>query len=44
MNEPMNKRLRADLALVLCSLLWGATFVVANNARPAPPSSGRPVY
>ena len=28
----MNKRLRADLALALCSLLWGATFVVVKNA------------
>jgi drug/metabolite transporter (DMT)-like permease len=27
-----SKRLRADLALALCSLLWGATFVVVKNA------------
>ena len=30
MNGPMNKRRRA--ALALCSLLWGATFVVVKNA------------
>src|ERR1700730_15177887 len=28
----MSKRYQADLALVLCSLLWGATFVVVKNA------------
>jgi drug/metabolite transporter (DMT)-like permease len=28
----MSKRLRADLSLALCSLLWGATFVVVKNA------------
>jgi drug/metabolite transporter (DMT)-like permease len=28
----MTKRLRADLSLALCSLLWGATFVVVKNA------------
>jgi len=28
----MNRRLRADLSLALCSLLWGATFVVVKNA------------
>jgi drug/metabolite transporter (DMT)-like permease len=28
----MSKRLRANLALALCSLLWGATFVVVKNA------------
>ena len=28
----MDQRLRADLALALCSLLWGATFVVVKNA------------
>jgi drug/metabolite transporter (DMT)-like permease len=27
----MEKRLKADLALGLCSLLWGATFVVVKN-------------
>ena len=28
----MSRRLRADLSLALCSLLWGATFVVVKNA------------
>jgi drug/metabolite transporter (DMT)-like permease len=28
----MTKRLRADLSLAFCSLLWGATFVVVKNA------------
>jgi drug/metabolite transporter (DMT)-like permease len=28
----LTKRLRADLSLALCSLLWGATFVVVKNA------------
>src|SRR5713226_1494587 len=28
----MNQRLKADLALVLCTLLWGATFVIVKNA------------
>ena len=28
----MSKRLRADLSLALCSLLWGATFVVVKNS------------
>jgi drug/metabolite transporter (DMT)-like permease len=28
----MNRRLQADLALGLCSLIWGATFVVVQNA------------
>src|SRR5260370_25537054 len=28
----MTKRLRADLSLAICSLLWGATFVVVKNA------------
>jgi drug/metabolite transporter (DMT)-like permease len=28
----MSRRLRADLSLTLCSLLWGATFVVVKNA------------
>src|ERR1700687_3105957 len=28
----MSKRYQADLALALCSLLWGATFVVVKNA------------
>lgn len=27
-----SQRVRADLALALCSLLWGATFVVVKNA------------
>jgi drug/metabolite transporter (DMT)-like permease len=27
-----SKRLRADLALALCALIWGATFVVIKNA------------
>jgi drug/metabolite transporter (DMT)-like permease len=28
----MTKRLRADLSLALCSLLWGATFVVVKSS------------
>jgi drug/metabolite transporter (DMT)-like permease len=28
----MNRRLKADLALTLCTVLWGATFVVVKNA------------
>ncbi|HEV2489996.1 MAG TPA: DMT family transporter [Candidatus Acidoferrales bacterium] len=28
----MNRRLQADLALGLCSLIWGATFVVVQDA------------
>src|ERR1700690_2392338 len=28
----MTRRLRADLSLAFCSLLWGATFVVVKNA------------
>ncbi|HEV2299305.1 MAG TPA: DMT family transporter [Candidatus Acidoferrales bacterium] len=28
----MNRRLQADLALGLCSLIWGATFVVVKDA------------
>jgi len=28
----MSKRLRADLSLALCSLLWGATFVVVKDS------------
>ena len=28
----MSKRLRADLALALCTLLWGSTFVVVKNS------------
>jgi len=28
----MTKRLRADLSMAICSLLWGATFVVVKNA------------
>ena len=28
----MTKRLRADLSLAFCSLLWGVTFVVVKNS------------
>jgi drug/metabolite transporter (DMT)-like permease len=28
----MSKRLRADLALVICTMIWGATFVVIKDA------------
>jgi drug/metabolite transporter (DMT)-like permease len=28
----LNQRIRADLALVLCTLIWGATFVVVKDA------------
>lgn len=28
----MNQRTRADVSLVLCSLLWGSTFVVVKNS------------
>jgi drug/metabolite transporter (DMT)-like permease len=28
----MSRRIRADLSLAFCSLLWGATFVVVKNA------------
>jgi drug/metabolite transporter (DMT)-like permease len=28
----MNRRLQADLALALCALIWGATFVVVKDA------------
>ncbi|MGD0842365.1 MAG: DMT family transporter [Candidatus Acidiferrales bacterium] len=28
----MNRRVQADLALVLCSIMWGATFVIVKNA------------
>jgi drug/metabolite transporter (DMT)-like permease len=28
----LSKRLRADMALLLCSLIWGATFVVVKDA------------
>jgi len=28
----MSKRLGADLALALCTLLWGSTFVVVKNS------------
>lgn len=27
-----NKRLRADLALLICTIIWGSTFVVVKNA------------
>ena len=30
----MNKRLKADLALGFCSLVWGATFVLVKGALP----------
>jgi drug/metabolite transporter (DMT)-like permease len=32
MYAAMTRRLRADLSLAFCSLLWGATFVVVKNA------------
>ena len=28
----MNRRIQADLALALCSLIWGATFVLVKDA------------
>ena len=28
----MSKRLRADLALLFCSLVWGGTFIVVKDA------------
>jgi drug/metabolite transporter (DMT)-like permease len=28
----MNRKVRADVALAVCSLLWGATFVVVRSA------------
>jgi len=28
----MNNRLKADVALAMCTLVWGATFVVVKNA------------
>src|ERR1700728_2967255 len=28
----MSPRLRADLALVICTMIWGATFVVIKDA------------
>src|SRR5208283_4042354 len=28
----MEKRIKADLALAFCSLIWGVTFVVVKNA------------
>ncbi|MGA2422255.1 MAG: EamA family transporter, partial [Candidatus Acidiferrum sp.] len=28
----MNQRTRADVSLVLCSLLWGGTFVIVKNS------------
>jgi drug/metabolite transporter (DMT)-like permease len=30
----MSKRLRADLALGICAMIWGATFVVIKDALP----------
>ncbi len=32
MHAPPRTRLRADLTLAFCTLLWGATFVVVKNA------------
>jgi drug/metabolite transporter (DMT)-like permease len=32
MSAPHSRRLRADLALALCTLFWGATFVVVKSA------------
>jgi drug/metabolite transporter (DMT)-like permease len=32
MHNDVENRLRADLSLALCSLLWGATFVVVKSA------------
>jgi drug/metabolite transporter (DMT)-like permease len=31
-GRSLNRKLRADLALMFCSLLWGVTFVVVKNA------------
>jgi drug/metabolite transporter (DMT)-like permease len=31
-NPMLTKRVRADLALVFCALIWGSTFVVVKNA------------
>jgi drug/metabolite transporter (DMT)-like permease len=28
----MTRRIRADVSLVVCSLLWGTTFVVVKNS------------
>ena len=28
----LSKRVRADLALALCTLIWGATFVLVKDA------------
>ena len=28
----MKRKLRADLALMFCSLIWGVTFVIVKNA------------
>ncbi|HEY6066095.1 MAG TPA: DMT family transporter [Thermoanaerobaculia bacterium] len=37
-REPVSMRLRADLALVLVTLVWGSSFVVVKNiVRDAPP-------
>jgi drug/metabolite transporter (DMT)-like permease len=30
--HPMNRRIQADLALIFCSLVWGATFVLVKDA------------
>ncbi|MGH9780448.1 MAG: EamA family transporter, partial [Candidatus Acidiferrales bacterium] len=32
MSLTISRRLQADLALALCSLIWGATFVVVKDA------------
>jgi drug/metabolite transporter (DMT)-like permease len=37
-SEPISMRLRADLALVLVTVVWGSSFVVVKNVvRDAPP-------
>ncbi|MGB6545968.1 MAG: EamA family transporter, partial [Candidatus Acidiferrales bacterium] len=28
----MNRRIQADLSLVVCSIMWGATFIIVKNA------------
>ncbi|MGH9732705.1 MAG: EamA family transporter, partial [Candidatus Acidiferrales bacterium] len=32
MTRTISRRLQADLALALCSLIWGATFLVVKDA------------
>jgi len=34
MSRTISRRLQADLALALCSLIWGATFLVVKDALP----------